>query len=290
MQPSAPSIFGKAAVYFELLPEVIQVATTHNYHFLRDEIFQDWLRSDEFTVSDYNRILALELVDKAHLAAVASLLRTRRWADAVIVAHEQSNVLAWASAVRGLLESAGDILDGLGAIPTSLAQNHGIIRLCLSGKSKTPSGFSELEHKLDHFVLAKWIRVKKGEESVLKSKDNAEYVRQLEPIMPGAVNFYHCLCSVTHPSVNSIDWLFALDPSVGGGLKLILERDAKAIEKIVASHPDALSDMLMVSCNVALLILRVLHKFDVHPQLAVLKKVNWSGVRQWAKIEQALRS
>jgi hypothetical protein len=290
LQPSATSVFGKAAVYFELMTEVFRVATRHKYQFLDDELFQEWLKSDYYTVSECNRILALELVDKAHLAAVASLLRTRRWADAVVIAHEQSNVLAWASAVRGLLENAGDILDGLGAIPMSLARIHGVIRLCLSGKSKEHFGFSELEHMLDHFVLAKWIRVKKGEASVLKSKDNAEYIRQLEPIMPGAVDFYHRLCSITHPSADSINWLYALDPGMVGGLKLIPDGDLKAIEKIASSHPGALQDMLMVSCNVALLILRVLHKFDVHPQLAVLKNIKWSGFQDWARVEQILRS
>lgn len=290
MQPSTPSVFGKAAVYFELMPEVIRVATRYKYRFLADELFQEWLRSDDYTISAYNHILALELVDEAHLAAVAALLRTRRWADAVVFAHGQSNVLAWASAVRGLLESAGDIEDGLGAIPISLAQNHHVISLCLSGKSKVNVGFREIEDLLSHFVLAKWIRVKKGEASVLKSKDNAEYVRRLEPIIPGAVDFYHRLCSITHPSADSIDWLFALDASEDGGLKLMPEGDLKAIEKIAASHPDALSDMLMVSCNAALLVLRVLHKFGVHPQLGVLKKFNWSGIRYWSKVEQALRS
>ncbi len=290
MQPSAHSVFGKNAIYFDLMPEVIRVATRYKYRFHPDEVFREWLRSDDYTVAACNRIVALELIDWAHLAAVASLLRTRRWADAVVIAHGQSNVLAWASAVRGLLESAGDIEDGLGAIPISLAQNHGVISLCLSGKSKELVGFSELEDKLSHFVFAKWIRVKRGEASVMKSKDIAEYVRRLEPIMPGAVDFYHQLCNVTHPSVGSIDWLFSLDAAEDGGLKLMPEGDLKAIEKIAASYPDALSDMLMVSCNVALLILRVLHKFDVHPQLAVLKKYNWSGIRYWAKVEQALRS
>ena len=32
--------------------------------------------------------------------------------------------------------------------------------------------------------------------------------------MPGAVDFYHHLCSITHPSADSIDWLFALDAAV----------------------------------------------------------------------------
>ena len=63
----------------------------------------------------------------------------------------------------------------------------------------------------------------------------------------------------------------------------------KAIEKIIADYPDAFSDMLIVSSNVALLILRVLHNFDVHPKLAVLKKLNWSGIPYLVKVEQALR-
>jgi len=65
------------------------------------------------------------VVDKAHLGAVTSLVRTRRWANAVAIAHEQSNVLAWA--VRGLLESAGDIEGGLGGIAT-LVKNTRFLR------------------------------------------------------------------------------------------------------------------------------------------------------------------
>ena len=92
IQSSASSSFGKATVYFELLPEVIRVATRHKYRFLPDEVFREWQRSEDYTVAARNRVVALELVDKAHLSAVAALLRTRRWADAVVTAHGQPNV------------------------------------------------------------------------------------------------------------------------------------------------------------------------------------------------------
>jgi hypothetical protein len=80
-----------------------------------------------------------------------------------------------------------------------------------------------------------------------------------------------------------------LDPTEDGGLELKPEIDLKAIENIIAEYPDALSDILMVSCNVALLILRVLQRFDVHPKLNDMRKINWNTVPYGMKVEQALR-
>ena len=72
--------------------------------------------------------------------------------------HDSANFLGWAASVRGLLESAGDTVDGLLSIPLSLAQRHGTIRRCLAGEEKERMVvYSELEAKLDHFVHARWM-------------------------------------------------------------------------------------------------------------------------------------
>jgi hypothetical protein len=58
----------------------------------------------------------------------------------------------------------------------------------------------ELERQLDHFVHAKWMRAKRGEESILKAKDNVDYVSALDQAIPNVKPLYHRLCSVCHPS------------------------------------------------------------------------------------------
>jgi len=129
-----------------------------------------------------NFILALELVEKAHLAAVSALFRAKRWADALCLMHDNPNFIGWAASLRGLLETAGDTLDGLRDIPLSLAIHHRAITSCLGGNENRPYNFAELESKLDHFVHARWMRTRKGD--ILKAKENAAYVALLENVLP----------------------------------------------------------------------------------------------------------
>jgi hypothetical protein len=42
-------------------------------------------------------------------------------------------------------------------------------------------------------------------------------------------------------------------------------------------------------CNPPLLILRVLHKFGIHPKLSALKKVDFSTIKMWSAIEKLLK-
>jgi hypothetical protein len=117
------AILGRSQIYIDIIDQVLAAAQKHTYKFLRDDIYQSWRDSPEFSVAGNNYILGSELVDKAHLAAISSLVRTRRWSDAICQSYEIPNYIAWAAAARGLLESAGDIWDGLGNISMTLAEN-----------------------------------------------------------------------------------------------------------------------------------------------------------------------
>ena len=50
--------------------------------FVSDDWFVNWMKSDDFSVERYNGIVALELIDKAHLAAMTALMRSKQWAHA----------------------------------------------------------------------------------------------------------------------------------------------------------------------------------------------------------------
>jgi hypothetical protein len=168
---------------------------------------------------------------------------------------------AWTASFRGLLESAGDTVDGLLSIAMSLALHcHGIAKQ-LVGNDEALFDAGELERPLDHFVLAKWMRLKRGEETILKAKDNVDYVVAIERVIPNIETLYHRLCAVRHPSSASIVYLY--DFEADGSFKLSPNKDRETILAICKEYPDALRDALMMHCNPALLILRVLHKFHL---------------------------
>jgi len=289
MQSTARKLFGGAARYLDIIDDILPVALRHEYRFMSDEAFAQRQKSDDFRIEELNFITSLELVEKAHLAAVTALIRTKRWVEAICLMADADNFVGFASTARGLVESAGDIVDGLQKIALSLAEYHNEISVCLAGKE---SGFvimKELEEPLDHYVHARWVRVKAGDDKQIKSKDNASYVRALETTVPGALSLYHRLCSITHPSSASIDYLYDIDPARVRGLKLAPSKDASAIDALSREFPSALHDVLMMSCNPSLLILRVLHKFGIHPQLKSLKKLEFANIKTWPAIEEHLK-
>jgi hypothetical protein len=292
---TAQKLFGPSAVYFGVIDTIMPIALTHEYAFVPDEQFDAWIASKNITVEGYNLIIASELVNKAHLSAITALLRAKRWADATCLMHDNANFLGWAASARGLLESAGDTVDGLLNIALSLAQHHRGISRCLAGEERNNVvDLSALEAKLDHFVHAGWVRKKRGEDTErlerLKAKENADYVGLLEQAVPGTLKLYQKLCAICHPSNESTKYFYDLPRAHKGPAKLAPANDAKAIAAICEACPEALPHALMMSCNPPLYILRVLHKFGVHPKLPALRKVDWKASEMGAEIEQHLKN
>ena len=122
----------------------------------------------------------------------------------------------------------------------------------------------------------------------LKAKENVNYVNVLEPAIPKVAGPYHQLCSVCHPSRGSIEYFFDIVP--GRSLKLSPAKDAAAIAALCADYPDALLQALYGHCISPLLILRVLHKFKIHPQIKVLKKIDWKHLEMAAEVDRHLRN
>jgi len=286
MMSAQVRMLGPAQVYLHLIDGVLTGAQGHRYEFVIEEIYQSLLKSDSWSIQLNNTLLAKEVLDRAHLAAITSLIRNKRWAEAVCDAYRCENYLSWAGATRALLESAGDALYSLGPIAITLAEIHHDISACLRGKAKKDLyGFSKMEHLLDHFVIASWQRRSKDLNPVYRAKDNIEYVKELTTHIPDVETLYHRLCAIVHPAGASIDWTFE---HLEDGTFKVKTDDLSAIEEIVKQWPDAIPAALNVSCNAALLVLWVLDEFDMHPRLSILKDYHWSEIGLWRRIEAAL--
>jgi hypothetical protein len=99
--------------------------------------------------------------------------------------------------------------------------------------------------------------------------------------MPDALHYYRRLCGITHPSSASIEYLYQDRIRERGAFKLAASNDAPAIDGICAEFPKGLRTSMMMSCNPPLLILRVLHKFKVHPRLPAFKRVDRTAIKGW---------
>jgi hypothetical protein len=286
---TATKLFKEAASLLPFIDCVLPDAVKNEYVFFSDEWFENWIKSPDATPEQSNYIIAVELVEKAHLASVTALLRAKRWADATCLMYERENFLGWAASVRGLLESAGDTVDGLLQVPKTLAFYHRNIAACLAGKEQVFFGGKELEDLLDHFVHAKWGRGKAGD--VLIAKENITYVRTLGSVIPNVEGLYHRLCSICHPSSASLGYFNegVVQDGARRGVTLSLSPDAAAISALCEEYPNALRDILMMHCNPPLMILKVLHVFKVHPQLKLLREFDLKKIKAGPEIERLLK-
>jgi hypothetical protein len=291
VKTSRQRLFPQAAAFLTLIDEIVPTALHHRYLFITDEAFDLLLNSGKLNAAQVNQIVVLDNLEKSHLAAVTALIRTKRWADAVCVMADAENFLGFASAMRGLLESAGDIIDGLRNIPSTIAENRHSITSALAGRED--DAFIQCqswEKELDHFVHAGWTGRKNRDNPALTARPNLDYVKQLECEIPRVDSLYHRLCAITHPSRASIDWLYELNPDGEGRMGLSIAGDGTRIAALTNEFPEALDGALMMSCNPALLILRVLHRFDVHPKLPALKRYGFGTSPLGRKLERLLRT
>ncbi|MBU0584031.1 MAG: hypothetical protein KKB66_16055 [Alphaproteobacteria bacterium] len=282
------SVFHDAELYFPIIESVLLRVQRHRYAFLSDEWYRQQVEIDALSVADRNQIVALDLIEKAHLAAVTSLIRIKRWADAAILMHSSENFLGFCGALRGLIEHSGDTVDGLLNLGGSIAANHRTLSQMFKGKVKKDLvDCSAMEAVVDHYIHAGWVNQKSVADRALAAKPNVEYVRLVERALPGAVTLYHRLCAIVHPSNASISWLYQFDPE--SGLLMVVPNDSERISSLCNEFPEAASVTLQLACNSALITLRVLHKFGHHPQLPELKGLDWRGVKFASEIEGLLR-
>lgn len=283
-------LFPHSLPFLTLIDDVVPIAISHRYSFVNDEVFKKAASAGKLSMAQINQLIAIDNLEKSHLAALTALIRTRRWVDAVCVMADNQNFLGFVSSMRGLLESGGDILYGLKNVASTLAINRDQIALSLEGKKGDEAlNWSALENELDHFVHAGWTGRKPRADPVFTAQPNVEYLALMECEIPGVVSLYHRLCAITHPSSASIDWLYQIDER-DGQMVLSMSDERSRIESLRHEFPKALDGAVMFSCNPAFLILRVLHRFPLHPKIPPLRRYDPRVSKAGRDIELMLKS
>lgn len=285
----AISVFGSpATIYGSLINDISPFLTRERYHFEDLDVFES-KALDPFSGEAYSRrVYWSEMLARAHMASVASIFRTTRWAESAVREYSAGNLFGWASSCRSLIEAAGDSAMSLSAVPLTLAQQNRKIRGQISGKYSGPTTVSqELEESLIHFTHAR--KVQKNEEAPPshKARQSADYVKYLEAMeIKGAYKTYSFLCELVHPASTSVATLFR---SEDHGWTFSPGNEQHALRELAENNKELFGDVLSAAYNPPILILKVLHKFDLFSKIDKLRAYRFDHVPIWNRIEAALR-
>jgi hypothetical protein len=283
------SLFGPdSAQFIEIIDQLALAKSTASYSFMAADDYERVLREDSGLGMQvyWNEILA-----RAHLTAVVAVLRSRHWISAVVAATNDKNLLAFAAALRGLIESSADTQSALGAIAISLAENHAQISSALSGTPGSQCCVSkEIEDTLIHFKYARHLT--KAEMATAPQSHKALQVRQyIEGLEKGQVHkvvaCYQSLCDLTHPGASSV-WMW-LTSENGVDLELNPNQDESTIAYYLTEYRDTFLELLMFAFNPAVLTLSVLNYFPLRTfHTPALLDWNLSGIPLWQKCQSKL--
>lgn len=283
------SLFGpNSAQFIEIIDQLALAKSKARYSFMAVDDYECVLREDSVRGMQvyWNEILA-----RAHLTAVVAILRSRHWISAIVAATNDKNLLAFAAALRGLIESSADTQNALGGIAISLVENHVQIRRALSGTLGNLCFISkEIEDTLIHFKYARHLT--KAEMVTAPPSHKALQVRQyIEGLEKGQVHkvtaCYKSLCDLTHPGASSV-WMW-LTSENGVDLELNTTQDESAITYYLTEYRDTFLELLMFAFNPPVVTLNVLNYFPLQTfHTPALIGWNLSGIPLWQKCQSKL--
>ena len=262
---------------------------TTRYSFMDVEEHAALMRDD---IGEGMRVYWSETLQRAHIAAVTAILRSRHWLSAVLSTKSERNALAFAAAFRGLMESAADTTTALVGTPLKLAHCYAEITDGLSGLATAVVTSKELEDELIHYSHGRY--VKNSEQASTpkshRARSTNEYLRVFDNLNVDRVTqCYRFLCDLTHPGAPSVwMWLSAVD-SKGSEFILSTGQDEAIIASFWEQYETVVLDVLMFAFNAPVLALNTLNYFPIkklHTQ--ELLNHDLDGLAAWRKCKHEL--
>ena len=212
------------------------------------------------------RIYWTEMLERAHMAAVTSILRCNHWLSAVVAAKDHGNALGFAASFRGFMESAADSATALAPVSLTLSENHSSILECLEGAAHDFLSSERLENELIHYSHGRYIKGSERNDTPLahRARETADYFKIFGDLHADKIGrCYRFLCDMTHPGAPSVFmWLSSTDAE-GSELFLSPGQDQVLIESFSEQSRDISLELLVFAYNPAVLTLSVLNYFPI---------------------------
>jgi len=286
--PTSERLFGPAfRAYLTSINAIADAVAADEYVFIPTEVFAAVAERGSVTPGEAGKIFWIETLQRAQLAAILTLGRTAGWVEGARREYDAGALAPFTACVRALVEATGDSCHTLNAVAVTLAENAVGIRRELSG-SGVGATSTELEDLLIHFTHAR--KVPKGEEA--PASHNAEstiaYIRTLKAMgLPQAEEFYKALCERMHPAAAGLAHYYV--PSEHG-FRISFDQDRPAMDAFVGEYEASMHDLLSLAFNPALLTLRVCGAFGIGTSPEALRRIDFSPVALWARVDAGLRA
>ena len=277
----------RSAKYLAMVDELCLDTLTTSYSFMDQDEFERILQvSPRIGMKTYWQ----EILFRAHMSAVTAVLRSRRWLSALADARGEGNLLSFAAAFRGFIESVADSATSLRGVPLGLAGLHTHIEAALSEKLDRIVVSSELEDHLIHFSHARYIprQERHAVPSSHQAKTAKDYLKILEDgRVTDAIPCYRSLCDLVHPGAPSVHMWLEHQGSTG---RLCLNRERAIISAYTADYKGLFLELLMFGFNPAVMTLGVLNYLPLTElHTSGLRTWNLDGIAGWRKCVRRLK-
>lgn len=255
------------------------------YVFTSEDEFGRLLREDRKKAT---QVYWSEILARAHWTAITAIFRNRRWISAISSAVRDQNMLAFAAAFRGLIESAADTQTALRSVPVTLARGYARIRDATLGKMDSILTQGQIEDDLIHFTHARKIKKSETVPDTHRAKQIQEYLDIFtSEKTKNIAACYKKLCDYTHPGLSSV-WLW-VRPDGEMGVQLASDQEKELISQFLIEYGSTLLQLLMFGFNGPVLTLSVLNYFPVK-SLHTPALANWdlSDLPAWRNIRRDL--
>jgi len=236
--------------------------------------------------SEAKRIYWDEILYRAHYSAIIAILRSHKWAEGVQISYENKNYLSFCANLRGLLESASDSFDSLGAVPKFIAMNFNMIK-----SPYTKFLCPELEDALIHFSHGR--RIKKGDDAPEshKAKSPTEYLRAFDPKDNSRFyDLYRELCETTHPAARTVLMFLKPIDKKGGVITLSDSYDEILILDFLDRYRTIIDEFLEYALNLPFVLLKILNFFgDRRIETKNVEMICFDNIKLWTECKEILR-
>ena len=274
------------AAYSKLLDRVVPTFGAHIYRFLSRELYNEILKTD---LPKANCIYWSEILYRAHAAASTSLIRSHRWLRAMSDHSGNDNLLGFAAAFRGFVESATDTKASLFNVPATLAHYSASITLCLQNRFTGLLLNGELEDQLIHFLYGR--RLIKGEPAPPshRAKTSSDYLALFEEQTEDSLRAcYGVLCELTHPAALSV--LSYIDVSEDQcTFRLSPNNDKALIADLLKTYDKVLARLTPLGILPPLFILRIIDtKGWLELECPGVRDIDFDAIPAWQEISATL--
>lgn len=273
------------------IDEVIKSSLHFEYSFLKNTEYESFIENGA-SITDLNRIYWEEILDRLHLASVASIRRNYGWMKSVALMKAAGEITGYAAALRSLIEAAADSAHSIVPAVNTYAREHKRIFAALLGQANEAIYASpQMEDLLINFTHGRKTKKEESAPDNHKAKQSFEYINMLRDDMgmTGVRELNEFLNGIVHPAANSV--FFQMSRSTLDDYeiyKFTETAEITAIQRIERDCDVIIKALPSICLEPALITLRALHKIKRYPTIRSLRKVEFQQERHWSKIKKSV--